>query len=104
LVRRIWISIMVTAMFAVVGTGAQARAPAHSAKPRFQVVGTASWYGWHQHGRRMADGKPFHALGSAAASSSLPLGSRVKVTNLANHRVAWVTIEDRNRAGRGPRG
>jgi rare lipoprotein A len=52
-------------------------------------------------GRRMADGQPFHALSSAAASPVLPLGSRVKVANLANHRTAWVTIQDREPAHRG---
>jgi peptidoglycan lytic transglycosylase len=68
------------------------------ARPR---TGVASWYGWHQNGRRMANGHWFHALGTSAASMTLPLGTRVKVTNLHNHRSAWVTIDDRGPAVRG---
>jgi rare lipoprotein A len=49
----------------------------------------------------MANGQSYHALGAAAAVAHLPLGSRAKVTNLANHRVAWVTIKDHEPATRG---
>jgi rare lipoprotein A len=44
--------------------------------------GVASFYGWRHHGRRMANGRRFNALGSSAASRTLPLGCRVRVTNL----------------------
>jgi rare lipoprotein A len=57
--------------------------------------GVASFYGWWHHGRRMANGRRFNALGSTAASRTLPLGSRVRVTNLDNGRSTCVTIEDR---------
>jgi rare lipoprotein A len=97
---RVW--IVTAALMVSVTMGAVAEAKSrHSASHPSTIVGTASWYGWRQHGRRMANGQPFHALGSAAASSYLPLGSHVKVTNLVNHRVAWVTIQDREPATRG---
>lgn len=59
------------------------------------VVGVASWYGWREHGRPMADGRPFDALGRAAAHRTLPFGTKVWVTNLRNRRSAQVVIEDR---------
>ena len=57
--------------------------------------GVASFYGWKLHGRRMANGRRFNALGTSAASRTLPLGCRVRVTNLANGRSVDLTIEDR---------
>jgi rare lipoprotein A len=57
--------------------------------------GIASFYSWRHQGRRMANGKRFNTLGSTAASRTLPLGSRVRVTNLANGKSTDVTVEDR---------
>lgn len=74
-----------------------------SAKDQPTSVVTASWYGrWHQ-GRKMANGRPFNPLALTAASRTLPLGTRVLVTNLANGRSVVVTITDRGpfRRGRG---
>ena len=67
--------------------------PAHAG--RAPSVGVASFYGWRENGRLMADGHRFRALGSAAAHWTLPFGTCVRVTNLRNHRHALVTIEDR---------
>jgi rare lipoprotein A len=69
--------------------------PAEARKPAAEQKGVASFYGWRHHGRRMANGKRFNALGSSAASRTLPLGSRARVTNLSNGKSADVTIEDR---------
>jgi rare lipoprotein A len=57
--------------------------------------GVASLYSWKQQGRRMANGRRFNALGATAASRTLPLGSRVRVTNIDNGRSTIVEIEDR---------
>ncbi len=59
------------------------------------VTGKASWYGWREHGRPMANGRPFDALGRSAAHRTWPFGTRVRVTNLRNRRAAQVVIEDR---------
>lgn len=58
---------------------------------------TASYYGWRQHGRHMANGQRFQPLAMTAASKTLPLGTRVRVTNLTNHRSATVLVTDRMR-------
>jgi rare lipoprotein A len=58
-------------------------------------VGVASWYGpWHQ-GRRTATGERFDMRKLTAAHKTLPLDSKVRVTNLANGKSVEVTINDR---------
>jgi rare lipoprotein A (peptidoglycan hydrolase) len=102
MIRHAWIVMTIALVVSLnMSAAAEARARPHPVGHPSSVEGTASWYGWRQHGRPMADGQPFHALSSAAASPVLPLGSRVKVTNLTNHRAAWVTIQDREPATRG---
>lgn len=63
--------------------------------------GRASVYAASLRGRRMADGTRFDPASDAAASKSLPLGTRARVTNLANGRTALVTVRDRGPRGRG---
>lgn len=46
-------------------------------------------------GRQMACGKPFNENKFTAAHRTLPLGTRVKVTNLRNGRSVIVRIMDR---------
>jgi peptidoglycan lytic transglycosylase len=63
------------------------------AKP-FQV-GFASWYGPGFHGKVTASGRTFDQHDHTAAHKTLPLGTRVRVTNLANGKSTEVTIIDR---------
>jgi rare lipoprotein A len=43
----------------------------------------------------MATGEPFHPDSDAAASRTLPLGTKAKVTNVENGQSATVTVQDR---------
>ena len=61
----------------------------------FATIGTASWYGPGFHGRKTASGEKFNQYGLSAAHKTLPLGSHVKVTNLANGQSVIVRINDR---------
>jgi len=63
--------------------------------------GLASWYGPGLHGGRTASGERFDADDFTAAHPTLPLGSRVLVTNLANGRSVTVRINDRGPYVRG---
>lgn len=54
----------------------------------------ASYYHPRFEGRPMANGEPFDPASESAAHRSLPLGTRARVTNLANGRSAEVTVED----------
>lgn len=65
-------------------------------KPGKVQYGTASWYGGpHEQGRTTACGQPFNEHALTAAHKTLPLGTRVKVTNLRNGRSVTVRIIDR---------
>jgi rare lipoprotein A len=57
--------------------------------------GMASWYGNVLQGHRTASGRRFNMFELTAAHRDLPFGSKVKVTNLRNHRTVVVTITDR---------
>jgi rare lipoprotein A (peptidoglycan hydrolase) len=62
---------------------------------------TASWYGPGYEGHRTASGERFNRKRLSAASTTLPLGTLVRVTNLENGRSADVTINDRGPGVRG---
>jgi len=58
-------------------------------------VGKASFYAARYAGKTMADGTPMQLYSNNAASTTLPLGTTAKVTNLETGRSAVVTIRDR---------
>ena len=58
-------------------------------------LGLASWYGAVFAGRRTANGEVFDCTQLTGASNTLPMGTRVKVTNLHNGRSVVVRINDR---------
>lgn len=64
-------------------------------------IGVASYYGSELHGRRKANGEIFNMHEMTAAHPSLPFGTRVKVTNLANGKSVVVRISDRGPFTRG---
>ena len=68
---------------------------------RSEEVGLASYYGRAHEGRRTASGEVFDMNGMTAAHRTLPFGTRVRVTNLANGREAVVRINDRGPFRRG---
>ena len=58
-------------------------------------VGTASWYGrWHA-GRLTASGERFNPRAMTCAHRTLPLGSIVKVTDLATGKDVQLEVNDR---------
>ena len=67
----------------------------HASKSSWQQVGTASWYGKDFHGKPTASGEIYNMYGYSAAHKTLPLGTRVRVTNLDNGRRIVVPINDR---------
>jgi rare lipoprotein A len=66
-------------------------------------VGLASWYGKHHQGRKTASGERFSRGQLTAAHRSLPLGTKVKVTNLRTKQQVVVKITDRGPYGAGKR-
>ncbi len=61
----------------------------------FELYGTASYYADKFEGRRTANGQVFRQKNYTAAHKSLPLGTRVKVTNRENGQCVEVIINDR---------
>lgn len=57
--------------------------------------GLASWYGREQQGHLTADGERFDMHQLTAAHRTLPMNTRVRVTNLRNGRQVVVRINDR---------
>lgn len=72
-------------------------APATSPVEVIQHLGSgrASFYGRRFHGRPTASGESFDMHAMTAAHRTLPFGSMVRVTNLANGRSVVVRINDR---------
>src|SRR5579872_6607609 len=72
----------------------------HPTKPIAQqpiqssMTGVASWYGPGFDGHRTATGEVYNQEEMTAASTVIPLGSRVMVTNLKNGRAVQVRIND----------
>lgn len=60
-----------------------------------QQQGVASWYGRHWRGRKTASGQRYDERLLTAASRSLPLPTRARVTNLQNGRSVDVIVNDR---------
>lgn len=63
--------------------------------PAIAQEGIASWYGPGFHGRPTASGERFNANALTAAHRTLPLGSRVLVTNRHTGRSVVVRVNDR---------
>ena len=63
--------------------------------PGATQTGTASWYGPGFHGNPTSSGEIYDQNDLTAAHQTLPLGTRVAVTNLQNGRSVEVRINDR---------
>ena len=63
--------------------------------PNYDRTGIASWYGDDFHGRLTSNGEVFDMHKVTAAHPTLPLPSRVRVTNLENGRSIVLRVNDR---------
>ena len=66
-----------------------------SGPPVYTETGLASWYGPNYNRRAAADGTVYDQDGMTAAHRTLPMGSTVRVTNLATGQQVYVRITDR---------
>lgn len=62
---------------------------------QFGNTGVASWYGEQFQGEPTASGKAFDMNALTAAYRNLPLGARIRVTNLRNNRSVMLLVNDR---------
>ena len=77
------------------------RIPPPATAPRAGQTGIASWYGPGFHGKTTASGVVYNQHDLTAAHQTLPLGTRVLVTNLDNGRSIEVLINDRGPFAKG---
>ncbi|CAL1240118.1 septal ring lytic transglycosylase RlpA family protein [Candidatus Methylocalor cossyra] len=71
---------------------------AKTANPKGEATvntGVASYYSNRFHGRKTASGERFDQNGLTAMHRTLPFGTRLRVTNLANNRTVVVRVNDR---------
>ena len=57
--------------------------------------GISSWYGPNFHGKLTANGEIYNMYAYTAASKTLPMNTKIKVTNLNNSKSVIVRINDR---------
>jgi rare lipoprotein A len=74
--------------------GAVATILSQPAPPQVEV-GVASWYGEDFNGNPTANGEVYDMNGLTAAHRELPMGTKVRLTNLLNRRSVTVRINDR---------
>lgn len=98
--RRFVIGCAVAALV-VLSARSEARPPAvsnvlvaTSLRPALQV-GVASWYGAELQGSPTANGEHFDMNRLTAAHRDLPIGTKIRVTNLLNWRSITLRINDR---------
>jgi rare lipoprotein A len=77
------------------------RIPPPVTAPRASQHGIASWYGPGFHGKTTASGAIYNQHDLTAAHQTLPLGTRVLVTNLDNGKSIEVLINDRGPFAKG---
>lgn len=63
--------------------------------PGTRIVGFASWYGERHQGHKTASGEIYDVNKLTAAHRTLPFGTRLRVTNVANGRSVVVRVNDR---------
>ncbi|MGR8930017.1 MAG: septal ring lytic transglycosylase RlpA family protein [Gammaproteobacteria bacterium] len=71
-----------------------AKADKHVIQP-LNGTGIASYYHDKYHGRTTSNGDAYDKNGMTAAHNTLPLGTRLRVTNLKNNRSVIVKVNDR---------
>ena len=70
-------------------------------EPDYNEVGMASWYGPKFHGKETASGDQFNQYALTAAHKTLPLPSKVRVTNTENGRSLVLMVNDRGPFSKG---
>jgi rare lipoprotein A len=85
-------NIILTSLAAVCLAGCQTTSEASSSFSTYKPYATTSWY---HHGTRTANGERFNPNGDTVAHRTLPFGTRLRLTNLDNGKIAYVRVNDR---------
>jgi rare lipoprotein A len=93
--RALGLSALVAALLLCAPASGSRNASVEDVVSSWTQSGRVSWYGPGFHGRRTASGEIFDTNELTMAHRSLRLGSRVRVTNLANGRSVVLRVNDR---------
>lgn len=93
--RRVLVAAMALTLAACATRTTSVVPPVIEARPGAIQEGVASWYGPGFHGKQTTSGEVYDQHDMTAAHQSLPLGTRVAVTNLQNGRTVEVRVNDR---------
>lgn len=88
---RMWILVIICIFLGSHTSASRAHKPA----PCASIEGVASFYAGNFIGRKTANGEIYTSMGMTAAHKTLPFGTKLKVTNKSNGRVAHVVVNDR---------
>jgi rare lipoprotein A len=92
----LWLVCVLLLAGCATGRAPRVESPTLAPTPKSSAMsGQASWYGRPHHGRRTSSGEAYDMNKLTAAHRTLPLGTRVLVTNLDNGRTVEVRINDR---------
>ncbi|HUS33065.1 MAG TPA: septal ring lytic transglycosylase RlpA family protein [Kofleriaceae bacterium] len=91
-----WVVLLLLVVLAACGGGQKKTT---QGKPTGVQEGYATWYGGSLHGGPTASGERFNKNAMTAAHRTLPLQTRVRVTNKRNGRSVVVRINDRGPYG-----
>jgi rare lipoprotein A len=106
-VRALIVAAAVLAGACTSGTPARSSSPHTKAGKRTAAAtkrtqeGLGTWYGGSLHGRPTASGERFDKNALTAAHRTLPMGTRVRVTNKRNGKSVVLRINDRGPYGKG---
>ncbi len=87
--------IMLIALLTALLSGCAGHSVPNEGQSSFEQTGKASYYAAKFENRKTASGELYKSTKLTAAHRSLPFGTRVKVTNLANDKTVVVRINDR---------
>ncbi len=88
------ISVLI-ALVVLVSSCHRKRVPSSSVEVSGSETGMASFYAESYNGKKTANGETYRSSALTAAHKTLPFGTKVKVTNLANGKTVKVRVNDR---------
>ncbi len=103
LALRTWFVVVMLGVAAACGGKATHTTPHKRTTPPIRSGvqrGLATWYGGKHHGGPTASGERFNKRAMTAAHLTLPMNTRVRVTNTKNGKTVLVRINDRGPYGR----
>lgn len=95
------VTILIAALVIAATTGCAATGGRLAVRGPRVEVGVASFYAHEYDGRRTASGARYDERAMVAAHPTLPFGTRIRVTNLANGRSVVLRVVDRGPFRRG---